>query len=84
MEIIGGSDAEDGEDGGGGGEEGKTCQSYLVRTKKEMSDLLDNPSFLKADKIQLVEVVMEMLDAPKMLLDQTSLSTKTNSYIEVV
>ena len=50
-----------------GGEEGKTCQSYLVKTKTELSNLLDNEEFAKADNIQLVEMIMDMYDAPRAL-----------------
>lgn len=64
-----------------GGIEGKTCQSYTVRTKDEFSQLLETESFAKADKIQLVEIIMETLDAPKSLKDQALLSGKTNKYI---
>ena len=39
-----------------GGEEGKTAKSYQVRTKQELSSLLDDPTFGKTEVIQLVEV----------------------------
>ena len=39
-----------------GGEEGKTVKSYQVRNKQELSDLLDDSTFAKAEVIQLVEV----------------------------
>ncbi|KAK7690152.1 hypothetical protein QCA50_006801 [Cerrena zonata] len=64
-----------------GGVEGKSCQSYTVRTKDELSALLETESFAKADKIQLVEIIMEQLDAPKNLKDQAELSGKTNKYV---
>ena len=63
-----------------GGEEGKTAKSYTVRTKQELSDLLDDPTFAKAEVIQLVEMMMEMHDAPRALKVQAELSGKTNRY----
>ena len=63
-----------------GGVEGKTCQSYTVTTKTELSNLLDNPEFAKADKIQLVELIMPRHDAPRALKVQAELSGKTNAY----
>ncbi|EKM49816.1 uncharacterized protein PHACADRAFT_167159 [Phanerochaete carnosa HHB-10118-sp] len=50
-----------------GGTEGETCQSYTVRTKNELSQLLDNVEFAKAEKIQLVEPLMDTHDAPRVL-----------------
>ncbi|KAI0345910.1 pyruvate decarboxylase [Trametopsis cervina] len=64
-----------------GGIEGKTCQSYTVKNKPELSALLDNPDFAKADKIQLVEILMPTHDAPRALRVQAELSGKTNKYI---
>ena len=64
-----------------GGVEGETCQSYLVRTKTELSTLLDNEEFAKADKIQLVEMIMPMHDAPRALKVQAELSGKANKYV---
>ncbi|KAI0369373.1 pyruvate decarboxylase [Pilatotrama ljubarskyi] len=64
-----------------GGEEGKTCKSYTVRTKQELSDLLDDPAFAKADVIQLVELIMPQKDAPRALKVQAELSGKTNRYV---
>ncbi|CAL1712960.1 unnamed protein product [Somion occarium] len=66
-----------------GGIEGKTSQSYTVRTKDELSKLLDDESFAKADKIQLVELIMEKLDAPNSLKVQAELSGQTNKYISL-
>ncbi|RPD77946.1 pyruvate decarboxylase [Lentinus tigrinus ALCF2SS1-7] len=63
-----------------GGEEGKTVRSYTVRTKDELSNLLDDPKFAAAETIQLVELVMEMHDAPRALKVQAELSGKTNRY----
>jgi pyruvate decarboxylase len=38
--------------------------SYTVNDKTELSNLLDDTSFAQANKIQVVEVIMEALDAP--------------------
>ena len=51
-----------------------------MRTKQELSDLLDDPTFAKAEVIQLVEMMMEMHDAPRALKVQAELSGKTNRY----
>ena len=48
--------------------------SYTVNDKTELSNLLDDATFAQASKIQVVEVIMEALDAPlamKMLCKQT-------------
>ncbi|KAL4251922.1 Pyruvate decarboxylase [Abortiporus biennis] len=63
-----------------GGIEGTSCQSYTVRTKDELSALLDNAEFAKADKIQLVEMIMEKNDAPRGLKVQAELSGQMNKY----
>ncbi|CCM04944.1 uncharacterized protein FIBRA_07141 [Fibroporia radiculosa] len=64
-----------------GGEEGKTCQSHLVRNKAELSALLDDTTFASANKIQLVEMLMDPRDAPSALKRQAELSGKTNRYV---
>lgn len=56
-------------------------KSYTVRTKDELSALLDDPSFAAANDIQLVEVVMDKFDAPPALRRQAELSGKTNQYV---
>jgi len=55
-------------------------QSYTVNTKTELSSLLDTPSFAEAGKIQVVEVMMQMHDAPRALTVQAELGAKTNAY----
>ncbi|KAG6901008.1 hypothetical protein C0995_002540 [Termitomyces sp. Mi166 len=55
-------------------------KSYTVRTKAELSDLLDNAAFARADKMQVVEVIMDKLDAPKSLQLQAEASGKANAY----
>lgn len=64
-----------------GGEEGKNCKSYTVRTKTELSALLDDPKFANPEVIQLVELIMEKNDAPRALKVQAELSGKTNRYV---
>lgn len=63
-----------------GGIEGQTCRSYKVETKNELSDLLANESFAKADVIQVVELIMDKLDAPIELRKSASLSKSANKY----
>ena len=46
---------------------GKLSNSYTVKSKAEVSALLDNPAFANAEKIQLVEVIMHKYDAPRAL-----------------
>jgi len=53
------------------GDEKHKTASHTVRTKEDLNRLLDKPAFAKADEIQLVEVLMEQLDAPRALLEQT-------------
>ena len=64
-----------------GGEEGKTVKSYQVRNKQELSDLLDDSTFAKAEVIQLVQMIMPQKDAPRALKVQAELSGKTNRYV---
>jgi pyruvate decarboxylase len=63
-----------------GGEEGVTCQSYTVNNKEELDNLLNDTSFQAADKMQLVEVMMDQFDAPRALKAQAELSGKANKY----
>jgi pyruvate decarboxylase len=58
-------------------------KSYTVKTKDELSALLDDQNFADcAAGMQLVEVMMEKLDAPRALQAQAELSGKTNVYAE--
>ena len=63
-----------------GDPEGRVSQTYTARDKKELSNLLEDEKIGRADRIQLVEVMMEKLDAPRALQAQTELTGKTNSY----
>ncbi|KAG6906948.1 hypothetical protein DXG01_011208 [Tephrocybe rancida] len=55
-------------------------QSYTVNNKDELSNLLNDASFARADKMQLVEVIMDKFDAPKSLHLQAEMGAKSNSY----
>ncbi|KAH0586333.1 hypothetical protein H2248_007577 [Termitomyces sp. 'cryptogamus'] len=55
-------------------------KSYTVQTKDELASLLDDPAFARADKVQLVEVIMDKLDAPKSLRLMTGAIAKLNAY----
>ncbi|KAF8809567.1 pyruvate decarboxylase [Phlegmacium glaucopus] len=50
--------------------------SYTVNDKSELSNLLDDATFAQANKIQVVEVAMEALDAPLALERQAELMGK--------
>jgi pyruvate decarboxylase len=60
----------------------KLSVSYTVRTKAELSALLDDKVFAEGDeKMKLVEVIMDKFDAPRALKMQAELSGKTNKYV---
>ncbi|RDB18060.1 putative pyruvate decarboxylase C13A11.06 [Hypsizygus marmoreus] len=63
-----------------GDPEEKFSKTYTVHNKQELSQLLEDTTFAQADKIQLVEVIMDKLDAPRALQVQAELSGKTNFY----
>ena len=54
--------------------------SYTVKTKAELDALLKDETFNKAEKMQLVELIMLPEDAPASLSSQTELGGKTNKY----
>ena len=54
--------------------------SYTVKTKAELDALLKDETFNKAEKMQLVELIMPAEDAPVSLSSQTELGGKTNKY----
>ena len=64
-----------------GGVNGQTSQSYTVHTKDELDKLLRDESFDCAERIQLVEIMMEQLDAPRAHKLQAEMSGKANAYI---
>jgi pyruvate decarboxylase len=55
-------------------------KSYTVRTKSELDTLLNDETFSSAACIQLVEVIMDKVDAPLPLVQQAELSVRTNCY----
>ncbi|KNZ80256.1 hypothetical protein J132_06682, partial [Termitomyces sp. J132] len=55
-------------------------KSYTVQTKDELASLLDDPAFVHADKVQLVEVIMDKLDAPKSLRLMMGAIAKLNTF----
>ncbi|KAJ7766357.1 thiamine diphosphate-binding protein [Mycena maculata] len=59
-------------------------QSHTVHTKAELSALLDTPSFGDTSKMQLVEVMMQMHDAPRALMFQTEMGAKSNPYNDAI
>lgn len=59
---------------------GEKTKSYTVSTKDELSRLLDDPEFASANKMQLVELMMEEHDAPVALQMQAKLSKEANKY----
>ena len=54
--------------------------SHTVRTKTELDALLKDDEFNRAEKMQLVELIMLAEDAPVALSRQTALGEKTNNY----
>jgi len=63
-----------------GDHDGTLSKSYTVNNKYELTELLENEKFASADVLQLVEVMMPKLDAPRALKVQAELSGKTNQY----
>ena len=61
--------------------DGSLSESHTVRNKQELSALLDNEKFARADKMRLVELIMDKFDAPRALKVQAELSGKTNAYV---
>lgn len=55
-------------------------KSYTVSTKDELDKLLLNAEFADPTKMQLVEVMMDQLDAPIGLMKQAELSIAANHY----
>jgi pyruvate decarboxylase len=60
--------------------DGSKSRSYKVKTKSELDALLDNAEFASADKIQIVEMIMEPQDAPRNLKIASELAKKANKY----
>ena len=58
---------------------GVTTKSWKASTRGELEAILANPEFAKADKLQLLEVRMGPLDAPRALVEQAKLTAQLNS-----
>ncbi|CAA15920.1 putative pyruvate decarboxylase C3G9.11c [Schizosaccharomyces pombe] len=56
----------------------KNSRSYNIHSEKELLDLFKDEEFGKADVIQLVEVHMPVLDAPRVLIEQAKLTASLN------
>ncbi|KAG2153026.1 thiamine diphosphate-binding protein [Suillus bovinus] len=56
--------------------EGKLSTSYTVHSKSELNKLLDDEEFASAQKIQLVEVIMDKYDTPRALQASAALTAK--------
>ncbi|KAG2145865.1 thiamine diphosphate-binding protein [Suillus clintonianus] len=56
--------------------DGKMSNSYTVRSKSELNKLLDDNEFASAQKIQLVEVIMDKYDTPRALQASADLTAK--------
>ncbi|KAF8631802.1 hypothetical protein AX17_005017 [Amanita inopinata Kibby_2008] len=63
-----------------GDADGQLSRSYRVETMDELSRLLEDETFCRADKIQLVEVMMSKFDAPRALQVQAEMTSKGNAY----
>lgn len=59
--------------------EGLRTKSWKASTRGELEDILANHDFAKADKLQLLEVRMGPLDAPRALIEQAKLTAQLNS-----
>ncbi|KIY68669.1 pyruvate decarboxylase [Cylindrobasidium torrendii FP15055 ss-10] len=53
-------------------------KSYQVRTRDELSSLLDDDEFSAATRIQLVEVLMDKYDAPDLLVNIANAVVRTS------
>lgn len=57
----------------------KEYESLKVNKAAELEKLFKDEEFAKNDKIRLIEVMLEEMDAPVNLVEQAKLSSKTNS-----
>ncbi|KAJ7644509.1 pyruvate decarboxylase [Roridomyces roridus] len=60
--------------------DGVESRSYTVKTKAELSALLDTPEFANGKKMQLVEIMMEKQDAPRALKIQTAMGSGSYDF----
>jgi len=64
-----------------GAKEGSTA-SYAVNNRRELEELFANVDFAKADKLQLVEVMLDRQDAPRGLRAQATMTEKANAEVD--
>jgi hypothetical protein len=57
---------------------GKQSSSFRVETKAELDELLSSPNFATGNEIQLVDVIMPVMDAPRALQEQARLLELAN------
>lgn len=60
----------------------KESSSFRVATKGEADKLFSSPTFATSKEIQLVDVVMPVMDAPRALVEQAKLLEKANHRVE--
>ncbi|KAK5995784.1 Pyruvate decarboxylase [Cladobotryum mycophilum] len=63
-----------------GGE--KTAKKFVVKTKDEINQLLDDPPFASANCLQFVELYMPKKDAPRALVMTAEASARNNAKTE--
>jgi hypothetical protein len=57
---------------------GKKSSSFRVETRDELDVLLSSPTFATGKEIQLVDVIMPVMDAPRALQEQARLLELAN------
>jgi hypothetical protein len=61
---------------------GKKSSSFRVKTKREMNELFSQKDFATGEEIQLVDVIMPVMDAPRALQEQARLLEMANRKSE--
>ena len=61
---------------------GKQSSSFRAETKDELDDVLTSSTFATGKEIQLVDVVMPVMDAPRALQEQARLLEQANRRVE--
>jgi hypothetical protein len=62
---------------------GKNSSSFRCETKDELDALLSSETFATGRQIQLVDVVMPVMDAPRALIEQARLLELANRRADV-
>lgn len=57
----------------------ETSESIVVKTKKDLDTLFTDEKFKVPNKIRLIELMLDRLDAPESLYKQGELTSKTNA-----